>query len=218
MNWLKRSSLTVVTLVLFALSWGGHSVAGWLSENEERHEHAQPDESYLAFLGSGTFCESTFENWESEFFQMSLFILLAAHLVQKGAAESRKPGDEQEQEDERREKLRTDSPYPVRKGGPVSKVYAHSLSLAFLLLFVVTFGLHAHYGAKAFSEEQLQHGGVPLSTLQYLTAPRFWYESFQNWQSEFLSVATLVVLSICLREKDSPESKPVTAPHTQTGS
>jgi hypothetical protein len=218
MKWLARSSLSVVMLSLFALSWAGHSVSGWLSGNEERTEHGQAAQSYGEYLGSGDFWESTFENWESEFFQMAVFIVLAAHLVQQGAAESRKPGEEQAREDAERERIRPDSPAMLRRGGLGAKLYAHSLSLAFVALFCVSFTLHAYFGAQAFSEQRLEHGQTAVSFIQYLGAPRFWFESFQNWQSEFLSVAALVLFSIVLRERDSPESKPVAAPHSQTGS
>jgi Domain of unknown function (DUF6766) len=105
----------------------------------------------------------------------------------------------------------------VRKGGWVLKLYKHSLSLAFLLLFLVSFALHAVGGAREYNEEQLQHGGEMVSTLGYITTARFWFESFQNWQSEFLAIGAMVALSVFLRQQGSPESKPVDAPHSETG-
>jgi hypothetical protein len=99
----------------------------------------------------------------------------------------------------------------------VLKVYENSLSLAFLLLFLVSFTLHALGGTRAYNEEQLSHGGEVLSVGQYMATSQFWFESFQNWQSEFLALGAMAVLSIFLRQRSSPESKPVDAPHSQTG-
>jgi hypothetical protein len=106
----------------------------------------------------------------------------------------------------------------VRKGGMVLKLYEYSLSLVFLLLFIICFFLHAAGGAREYNQEQIDHGNAEqVSTLQYISTSRFWFESFQNWQSEFLAVGSMVVLSIWLRQRGSPESKQVDAPHSQTG-
>ena len=106
----------------------------------------------------------------------------------------------------------------MRRGGWVLKIYEHSLSLALLLLFLVSFILHAIGGATQFNQEQRIHGqNEQVSTWSFMTTARFWFESFQNWQSEFLSIAVMVVLSIFLRQRGSPESKPVDAPHSETG-
>ncbi|MGI8565610.1 MAG: DUF6766 family protein, partial [Pyrinomonadaceae bacterium] len=110
-----------------------------------------------------------------------------------------------------------DAPWPVRRGGWVLKLYENSLALAFLLLFLISFALHAVGGAEEYSEEQLQHGEPAVSVLQFFATSRFWFESFQNWQSEFFSIGAMVVLSIFLRQKGSPESKPVDSPHGETG-
>ena len=105
----------------------------------------------------------------------------------------------------------------MRRGGFVLKIYEYSLSLALFVLFLISFGFHAAGGAQLYNHEQALHGGASISTLEYLGTSRFWFESFQNWQSEFLSVGVLVVLSIFLRQKGSPESKPVDSPHSKTG-
>ena len=107
---------------------------------------------------------------------------------------------------------------PVRKGGIILRLYENSLALAFLVLFLVSFVGHARGGAARYSAEQLQHGGPTVDTLDYMRTSQFWFESLQNWQSEFLAVFAIVVLSIFLRQRGSPESKPVAAPHRQTGS
>jgi hypothetical protein len=108
-------------------------------------------------------------------------------------------------------------PWPVRRGGIARRLYEHSLGLAFGLLFLVSFTLHAVSGTRRYSEDQREHGAPLVSTQQYLVTSQFWFESFQNWQSEFLAILAMVVLSIFLRQKDSPESKDVESPHGETG-
>ena len=137
---------------------------------------------------------------------------------QKGSAESKQLTRRAGDRDPFKSKNKKNAPWPVRRGGFILKIYQHSLSLAFLLLFLTSFALHAVGGAGEYSQEQLAHHQAPVSTLAYLATSRFWFESFQNWQSEFLAVAAMVILSIFLRQKGSPESKPVDAPHSQTGS
>jgi hypothetical protein len=217
-KWIRNSSLTLVTLAMFALCLGGQAWSGWRYENEELAFHGRPPVGLGEYLVSGDFLEATFENWESEFLQMALFVFLSAHLIQKGSAESAKPPEERNEAEERRKSTpRPDSPLPVRRGGIWKSLYAHSLSLALALLFAVSFVSHAISGRDAHNEELREHGRQAVSTLDYVASSRFWFESLQNWQSEFLSVAAIVVLSIFLREKDSPESKPLAAPHSQTG-
>ena len=111
-----------------------------------------------------------------------------------------------------------DAPWPVRKGGLALTIYEHSLSLAFLLLFLVSFILHAASGAREYNADQREHGNaVQVSTMEYMSTSRFWFESFQNWQSEFLSLAAMVWLAVYLREHGSAESKPVATPHDENG-
>jgi hypothetical protein len=210
--------LTIVLVGLFLFSIVGQSVAGWLAYNDEQRDHAQSTVSLPEYLVTGDFVESVFENWESEFLQMGVYVLLTAFLHQKGSAESKSLDDDDAvDEDPRSVADRKGVPWPVRHGGFVLTAYEHSLSLALLGLFAVSFLLHAAGGARAYSQDALLHGGEAVSLFGYLATARFWFESFQNWQSEFLSIATVVILSIFLRERGSPESKPVAAPHHQTG-
>lgn len=217
-KWIRNSSLTIVTLALFALCLGGQAWSGWRYENEELALHGRPPIGFGEYLGSGDFLEATFENWESEFLQMALFVFLSAHLIQKGSAESNKPPEERNEAEERRKSMpRPDSPLPVRRGGIWKRFYAHSLSLALALLFVVSFVSHAVSGRDAWNEELREHGRAAVSTLDYVASARFWFESLQNWQSEFLSIAAMVLLTVWLRQRGSPESKPVDAAHDETG-
>jgi hypothetical protein len=219
-RFLRENGLSVVWLGLFFITLiFGQSVVGQREYNSDRKEHGRPEVTFAEYVTSAHFVEATMENWESEFLQMFLFIVLTAVLYQKGSAESKKLDEEESVDrDPRQSKHKRDAPWPVRKGGFVLKVYENSLSLAFLLLFLVTFFLHAAGGAGEYNQNQAEHGsGERVTTLQYIATSRFWFESLQNWQSEFLSVGLMVVLTIWLRQKGSPESKPVDAPHGQTG-
>jgi hypothetical protein len=214
---LRENGLSIVTFALFLLFLVGQSVTGWMSHNEERTEHGQAALSYVAFLASGEFGESVFENWESEFLQMGAFVLLTVFLHQKGSAESKDPERRDKVDEDPARSRDPEAPLPVRMRGVWVKVYSHSLGITFMLLFVVCFALHAVSGARAYNDEQILHGGARVTPLGYLATSRFWFESFQNWQSEFLAVGAMVVLSIFLRQRGSPESKAVAEPHRSTG-
>ena len=207
-----ENGLSLVALALFVLTFVGQILTGAAEHNSQREDHGQPPIGVGAYLRTGAFVEATAENWESEFLQMGIFVLLTAYLYQRGSSES-KPIEEPTEVDQDPAEARDDpdAPKPVRRGGLALALYRHSLSLALLALFLVAFALHAAGGAREHNEEAARHGGAPVTTLGYLGTSRFWFESFQNWQSEFLSVALLVLLTIWLREQGSPQSKPVAA-------
>jgi hypothetical protein len=215
----RNNSLSIVLLVLFLLSLVGHAIAGWKTYNDERQQHGQAPIPLTEFLSSGEFGETVFENWESEFLQMGFYVLLTVFLYQKGSSESKKhDGTDEVEEDPLAHQNDAGVPAPVRAGDWRLTLYKNSLSLAFLALFLVSFVGHAATGARKHNEEQREHGSSEQVTVAaYLQSPQFWYESFQNWQSEFLAVLAIVVLSIRLRQWGSPESKPVHAPHSATG-
>ena len=217
-NLVKNHSLTIAMLVLFVVSLLGMVLTGYRHYNEDQREHGQQTVGVVEYVATGAFVEALFENWESEFLQMGLYVLLTAFFFQKGSSESKDPdGNEEVDEDPREAGHRSDVPGPVKQGGLALLLYENSLALALLALFVISFALHALGGASEYNEEQRAHGGETVSVLGYLATSRMWFESFQNWQSEFLSVAALVVLSIFLRQRGSPESKPVGTPHSTTG-
>ena len=218
-RFLRDNGLSLTMFGLFAIFLIAQSVTGYQVYNEEQQQHGQPQIGYLAYLRSGHFIEATFENWESEYLQMGVYVLFTVFLFQRGSSESKDPDrDEKVDEDPRQASDRDDTPAVVRHGGVTLVLYEHSLSIALLLLFLFSFTMHAIGGTWEYNEEQLAHGGQAVSTLEFLRTPDFWFQSFQNWQSEFLAVASLVVLSIFLRQRGSPESKPVAAPHHETGS
>jgi hypothetical protein len=219
-RFVRDHSLSLVTLGVFLLIWmGGQVWAGHRTYNDEQRAHGQPAVSMADYVTRAEFGEATFENWESEFLQMGVYVLLTAWLVQRGSAESRPPGgDPTLDEDPRDHRDDPDAPWPVRRGGLALRLYEHSLSIALLTMFLLAFLGHLVTGARAYSAEQAAHGEPGVSAPGYLFRSQFWFESLQNWQSEFLAVGTLVVLSVFLRQRGSPESKPVHAPHHQTGS
>jgi len=213
-SFFNRNGLSLVVGLMMLAAWVAQAITGHAAYNQEMAEHGRASLGMAAYLISGDFWSATFENWESEFLQMGVYVLLTVWLRQKGSAESRPmdPADE------------IDAPTPWdeqprawRRGGTIRWVYANSLSIAFLLLFIACFVGHL---LGSWRKAILQAGmhGQPLPRLgDYLFDPSFWFESFQNWQSEFLAVLSLVVLSIFLRQKDSPQSKAVDAPHGRTG-
>jgi hypothetical protein len=216
---LRENGLTIVLVSLFLMFWVGQSVVGHREYNSEQREHAEPELTYGSYLQTAHFWEATAENWESEFFQMFGYVILTAMLFQKGSSESKDPDKpEPVDRDPRASHRKRDVPWPVRHGGLVLKLYENSLSLALLLFFLISISLHAVAGAAQYNEEQASHDEQSnFSVIGYAGTSRFWFESFQNWQSEFLSIATMVVLSIFLRQRGSPESKPVDSPHHETG-
>jgi hypothetical protein len=217
-RWVKDNGLFLVNAGLFIAFLGGMVFSGAASYNEEQLTHGQQAVSILGYMQSGQFIEAVFENWESEFLQMAMYVVLTIFLFQKGSSESKPPGQEAAQdEDPRKAKITAKTPWPVRKGGWILAVYEHSLSGLLLLLFLGSILMHAVGGAEAYSEEQMAHGLPAVSTWEFMATSQFWFESFQNWQSEFLAVAVLVGASVFLRERGSPESKPVAEPHRETG-
>lgn len=216
-GWLKRNGLSLAMLFLFSVALFGQIFAGHATYNADQQQHNEAAISVIQYLTSGHFIEAVFENWESEFLQMATLVVLSAYLYQKGAPDSRKLEGEPELDADPQSHLKKDSPRILKRGPLAIRVYENSLGLTLFALFIMSFILHAYGGAKEYSQEELQHGGPEVSMLGYIRTSRFWFESFQNWQSEFLSVAVLLILSIYLRQRRSPQSKPVAAPHSKTG-
>lgn len=171
---------------------------------------------YGGYLKSGHFLEATFENWESEFLQMALLVWLTIFLRQKGSSESKKC-DEPNEVDREPSPLREGAPWPVRKGGFYLKLYQNSLTFTLFILFILSFLLHVYGSLKDANTENLLLGKPLEKWSDYIVDSRLWFESFQNWQSEFLSIFAIIILSIYLRQKGSSQSKPVDASYSETG-
>ncbi len=213
---LKHNGLSITFLLLFLFSIAGQTYFGFKEYNKERTELGAPPSGVQQYFSSGHFIESTFENWESEFLQMALFVILTIFLFQKGSSESKKC-DEENEVDKEPDPKKKGAPWPVRKGGFVLAIYKHSLSISLIVLFLISFLLHFYGSLKDENATNLLKHQPAETAAAYITSSRFWFESFQNWQSEFLSVFAIIVLSIYLRQKGSSQSKPVDAAHEATG-
>lgn len=213
----RNNGLTIVLMLLFLGALLGQWLTGWSFENEELARHGEEAVTLGQYASDPQFLSTLFENWESEFLQMSAYVLLTCWLFQKGSAESNDPNGPPRDRDLEQQAKKPGAPAVLRAGAVARWLYANSLGLALLILFVLSFLLHWTFGARDAASDALSHGETPLSMVAYLGDAQLWFESFQNWQSEFLSTAVLVVLTIFLRQRESPESKPVAAPHSQTG-
>jgi hypothetical protein len=200
---------------MFLGSLAGHFIAGYKFESEQLAMHGTPPISLADYVIDPQFLSTVFENWESEFLQMSAYVILTSFLFQRGSSESADP--DAPPRDEMIEPPKPGRSAMLQRGPKARWIYAHSLGIVLFILFVATFLLHWLFSAREAAQEAIRHGDVPVGTVAYLADSGLWFESLQNWQSEFLSTAVLVVLSIYLRQRGSPESKPVGAPHQQTG-
>jgi amino acid transporter len=212
----RNNGLSLVFFFLFIIALIGQFFSGYAEHNKERKEQGYRPISVSEYIYSGHFIQATFENWESEFLQMALFVVLTISFRQKGSSESKKC-EGKEEVDREPSPERKGAPWPVKKGGIYLNIYKHSLTIALLILFLLSFVFH-FYGSLKNENEELHLKGLPPETFgQYIFSSRLWFESFQNWQSEFLSVFAIVILSVFLRQKGSPQSKPVDAPDYETG-
>jgi hypothetical protein len=217
-SFVRRNALGLVAVAIFAVLVVAMAVTGHRAYNAEQREHDHPGVSFGTYLTEGHVWEALFENWESEFLQMGAYVLLTVFLVQKGSAESKDPEQHAAVDDDPHDAdLRKRVPWPVRRGGLWLLLYENSLVLAFVVLFVGSIVGHALGGVDEYNAELSAHGAATVDTWGYATSSQFWFESFQNWQSEFLAVFAIVVLSVFLRQRGSPESKPVAASHADTG-
>jgi hypothetical protein len=218
MRFLRDNGLSIVLGLAALATIGGMFLTGWEVYNQELAGHGASSIGPSDYAMSGHFLSAVFENWESEFLQMSAYVILTAFLFQRGSAESKNPDEISLQDEDTAPRAEDpDVPWPVKAGRIVRNIYAYSLGLALGALFLGSFLLHLRYSIDAANAQAAMHGQMPVALMDHVTSSLFWFESFQNWQSEFLSTGLLVVLSIFLRFKGSPESKPVAAPHRETG-
>lgn len=206
----RNNGLTLAALALFFSSWIGQIITGYLSHNDELKKLGGAPLAFGSYLISGHFLEATFENWESEFLQMAIFVYLSAFLFQKGSAESNPLPEEGESKPELKPRYFVGRPL-------LRKLYESSLSLALTALFLFSFIGHILGGWMEANSEDVLKGQPEKSLIEFIAGSEFWFQSFQNWQSEFLSLAAIIFLTIFLRQKDSAQSKAVDAPHSKTG-
>ncbi len=217
---LQANGLGLAFGALFLVSLVGQAVAGAAEYDEQQRTQGLDGISVLEYVVTADFAVDVAENWQSEFLQFLLFILATVWLVQRGSPESKALDDVGRGSDEEQRigaHVRPDSPAWARAGGWRLRLYSHSLALTMGAIFLGSWTAQSVAGWSTYSEEQLSQRLPPVDWLGYLTTPEFWSRTLQNWQSEFLAVGSMAVLSIYLRERGSPESKPVGDPHGTTG-
>ena len=214
MRSLRNNGLSIALLAAFLLCMVGMAIAGHAFENQQLAQHGLPSISIGEYLKNENFLSALFENWESEWLQMAAYVVLTAYLFQKGSAESRDPDAPPVQSYDMQ---KPNYPVPFGSSALLRWIYRYSLGLVLVLFFCVSFVTHLFASYRASATEAALHKDGVQSLLTYFASARFWFESFQNWQSEFFSTAMLVVLSIYLRYKGSPESKPLDASKDDTG-
>jgi hypothetical protein len=219
-RFLKHNSLSVVFLSLFLAAIVFQSIAGHAAFNEEQDRHGNPHISFGSYVTSSAFGVAVMENWQSEYLQFTLFVLLTVWFVQRGSPESKELGREGRGSDEEQlvgEHARDDSPRWARAPGLRRRIYENSLLLVMGSIWIGTWFAQSITGVTEYNSEQLGHREETVSWLQYLGTADFWEKTLQNWQSEFLAVGSMAILAVYLRQRGSPESKPVGAAHHATG-
>jgi hypothetical protein len=219
-RWFFEQSLSVFFLSIFLLAVIGQWLLGAKAYNAEQAAHDEPTVSYFRYLFSSDFGGNLLENWQSEFLQFSLFIYVTIWLVQKGSNESKElqsVGRESDQKQKVGGYADGNSPRWARVRGWRLAVYENSLMIVMVAIFLGSWFGQSVTNWTEFNEEQTAHGDQAVSWLSYLANPDFWNRTLQNWQSEFLAVGTMAVFTIYLRQRGSPESKPVGSAHDATG-
>jgi hypothetical protein len=215
-GFVRENSLTLVFILLFVLALAGQALVGFWDFNEQQQAHHEATYTFGRYLLSSDFGVDVMENWQSEFLQFSSFILLAIWLRQRGSTESKKldedsiPSDE---DDHIRGAARPDSPYWASVGGVRTLIFSNSLLLLMTFFWLASWGTQAVTGWRVYNDDQSTHKQPEVSFSKYLDTAEFWNRSMQNWQSEFLAVASMSIFSVYLRQRGSPESKPVGEPH-----
>src|SRR5215211_4349424 len=220
-RWVVEQSLSLFFLALFLVSVVGQSIAGLLEYNDHQLQHDEGTVSYLRYVSSSDFGADMLENWQSEWLQFWVFALATVWLIQKGSNESKKPEEAGLETDEQQRvgpHAAQDSPRWAKVKDWRLTLFSNSFFIVMGLIFVATWAAQSFASWSVFNDEQQGHDAPTISWLSYLGSGDFWDRSLQNWQSEFLAVGTMAVLTIYLRQRGSPESKPVGAPHAETGS
>jgi hypothetical protein len=219
-RFLRDNSLGLFFGVIFLLALAGQAVAGWKAFNDEQLADKLGQISLPDYLTSASFAADAAENWQSEYLQFLLYIVATVWLVQRGSPESKgldSPGLESDEEQKVGVHATSDSPRWGRVGGLRTALFSWSLSLVMAFIFFASWFAQSIAGRAAFNETRLQRLQDPVSWTSYVLHPDFWSRTLQNWQSEFLAVGSMAVLSIYLRQRGSPESKPVGEAHSSTG-
>jgi hypothetical protein len=218
---LRDNGLSLFFAAIFLATLVAQSLAGHRNYSAEQTEHGRAALSWRDYVTSADYWGAVMENWQSEFLQFAVFIGATVWLVQKGSNESKQLEDVGLESDAQQKvgaHTVSHSPSWARAGGFRTRLYENSLLLTMGFIFLATWFVQSLNNWRVFNEEQREHEEAPVSWGRYLLDPDFWEKTLQNWQSEFLAVGVMVVFTIYLRQRGSPESKPVGAPHDETAS
>jgi hypothetical protein len=219
-TFVKHNGLSLAFLVLFLLALVFQAIAGHADFNEDQLRHGDPELSLGRYILSSEFATAVLENWQSEYLQFTLFILFTVWLIQRGSPESKEPdkaGRESDKDQMVGEHADSSSPGWARARGLRLKIYENSLLIVMLAIWLGSWVAQSLTGVAEYNAERIDHEELPVSWTAYITRADFWEKTLQNWQSEFLAVGSMAILAVYLRQRGSPESKPVGAPHHATG-
>jgi hypothetical protein len=217
---LRHNSLSLVFLAMFLAAVAFQAVAGHADFNEDQDRHGDPPISFGRYLVSSEFSTAVMENWQSEYLQFALFALLTVWLLQRGSPESKqldKQGRESDEEQKVGRHAEEESPRWAKVSGIRRTIFENSLLLVMGAIWLGSWFAQSVTGVTEYNSERLDHHQDAVSWAEYLTRADFWEKTLQNWQSEFLAVGSMAILAVYLRQRGSPESKPVGAPHHATG-
>jgi hypothetical protein len=217
---LRNNGLSLFFGLIFLLALVGQGLTGHALFNEEQLANGLEEISLGQYLTSSHFAVDVSENWQSEYLQFLLYIMATIWLVQKGSPESKElnqPGVESDKDQLVGEYSNEKSPAWAKASGWRRTLFSNSLGITMGLIFVLCWLVQSFAGNSAYNEEQISNFQQPVSWTEYVVSAEFWNRTLQNWQSEFLAVGSMVVLSIYLRQRGSPESKPVGSAHDDTG-
>jgi hypothetical protein len=218
--WMRDNSLSIFFLVLFVGALIGQAIAGHSAYNNDQLAHGEATVSLWHYVTSSAFGQAVMENWQSEYLQFMLFMLATVWLIQRGSPESKPPGEEGT-ESARKQKIGgwadEDAPAAARAGGVRAAIYSNSLLIVMAIIFLGSWFAQSVTGWTDFNDQQAAHGEATISWIGYLGSAEFWEATLENWQSEFLAVGSFAAFTIYLRQRGSPESKPVGSPHDATG-
>jgi hypothetical protein len=218
-SFFKHNGLSVGFGLLFLVTLVGQAIAGHATVNHDQLLHEGDPISLGHYVTSSLFWADVMENWQSEYLQFTLYIFATVYLLQKGSNESKKldrAGRETDEQQLLGEHTRPDSPFWAKAGGLRTTIYSNSLLLVMAGIWVLSWLAQSITGRINYNAEQLDHQSAPVSWTSYITTSDFWDRTLQNWQSEFLAVGSMVILAVFLRQRGSPESKPVGSPHSAT--
>jgi hypothetical protein len=219
-SFVRQNSLSIAFLALFLVAVVFQAIAGHADFNEDQDRHGSPHMSLGRYVLSSEFGTALLENWQSEYLQFTLFILLTVWLLQKGSPESKelhRAGRESDADQKVGRHAESQSPRWAKVNGLRRRIYENSLLILMAAIWLGSWLAQSLTGVNEYNTERLDHNQLPVSWVEYLAKPDFWEKTLQNWQSEFLAVGSMAIFAVYLRQRGSPESKPVGASHEKTG-